>query len=426
MEMYWEPEVEMMPADSLKMIQEERFLTLVEYLYRKTAFYKRKFDEIGIQPTDVKSLEDLPKLPLTSYLEEFAITPIEEKLAVDWESVTEIMTTSGTISGITLPVMMTEKDVEEGFNLFARVGRMAGIRPDDIIQLLLPWDVSVPIMKKLASKVLSGMAGRMILDQQIRLAKTVKSTVIFGIPSYILSFINRALEMGVDIKRETSLRLALLGGEPMSASVKEYLYKETGIEFYDMYGFAEVMGIGGECSSKDGLHIWSDHYLSEVVDFKTLTPLGTGKPGELVITTLTKEAMPLLRYRTGDVTMLLDHGVCQCGRTHPRIAPIRGRVYHMVKVQGKIVFPGDVEDFVIRNSFLSGDYQIIVDLPGELDILKLKVEYKLGISDLKGFKKELEKAFEKENSIRCEIELVPKGTLSKTQFKAKRIVKTYG
>ena len=133
-----------------------------------------------------------------------------------------------------------------------------------------------------------------------------------------------------------------------------------------------------------------------------------------------------MRYRTGDVTMLLDRGVCQCGRTHPRIAPIRGRVYHMVKVQGKIVFPGDVEDFVIRNSFLSSDYQIIVDLPGELDILKLKVEYKLGISDLKGFKKELEKAFEKENSIRCEIELVPKGTLSKTQFKAKRIVKTYG
>ena len=426
MEMYWEPEIEMMPLDRLKVIQEERFLKAMEYVYDKTAFYKKKFTKAHIHPDDIASLEDLSKLPLTSYLEEFAVTPMEDKLAVDWESVTEIVTTSGTISGTTLPVMTTEKDVEEGFNLFARVGRMTGIRPDDIIQLLMPWDASVPVMKKLASKVVPGMAGRMILDQQIQLAETVQSTVIFGLPNYVLTFIRRLGELDIDLKKDTSLRLALLGGEPMSVSMKELLYRETGIEFFHMYGFAEVMGIGGECSCKDGMHIWADHYLPEVIDIETLTPLGPGKMGELVITTLTKEAMPLIRYRTGDVTMLLDGGTCQCGRTHPRIGPVRGRVYHMVVVQGKTVFPSDVEDFVVTDSRLGSEYQLIVDEPGELDVLKLRVECRSGVSFSGTLQEELEKAFQKENSIPCEIELVPEGTLMKAQFKAQRIVKTFG
>ena len=425
MEMYWEPEVENMPDDRLKMIQEERFLSLVEYVYDKTTFYKRKFDETGIKPKDIKSLEDLSNLPLTAYLEEFAVSPIEDKLAVDWERVTEIMTTSGTISGTTIPVMMTEDDVQEGFNLFARVARMAGVRPDDVVQLLLPWDVSVPIMKRLASRVISGIAGRMILDEQIKLAKTVKTSVVFGLPSYIVAFVHRAGEMGIDIKRDTSLRLALLGGEPLAELVRNRIQGETGISFCDMYGFSEVMGIGGQCSQRNGMHIWADHYLLEVVDIDTLTPLGPDQMGELVITTLTKKAMPLVRYRTGDVTMLLDHGPCACGRTHPRIAPVRGRTFHMVKVGDKVVFPNDVEDFVSRNPNLSSEYQIIVDRPGELDVLKLKIEYEVGISNLKVFKEALEEAFQEEHSIRCEIDLVPKGSLTTTQFKAQRIVRTY-
>ncbi|MFH1625159.1 MAG: AMP-binding protein [Pseudomonadota bacterium] len=425
MEIYWEPEAEMMPSGRLKMIQEERFLTVVEYAHEKTAFYKRKFEVAGIKPTDITSLEDLLKLPLTSYLEEFAITPIEAKLALDWESITEIMTTSGTVSGKTLPVAMTEKDVEQGFGLFARAARMAGLRPDDTIQLLLPWDAAVPLMKRLASRVLSGLAGRMILDQQIELARTVKSTVILGLPSYVLMFLDKAREMGINIRRDTSLRLAILVGEPLAAPVKNRIREETGIELYDIYGFAEVMGIGGECSQRDGLHLWADHYLLEVVDIETLAPLTTGKMGELVITTLTKEAMPLVRYRTGDVTMLLDHGTCQCERTHPKIAPVRGRVYHMVKVQGKIVFPSDIDDFVGRNHRLGREYQVIVDRPGELDMLRLRIEYRPGGSNLRAFREELEEAFENENSLRCEIELVPQGTLTKTQFKAQRIVRTY-
>ena len=424
-EMYWEPEIETMPANRLRDIQEERLLRLVEYVYTNTNFYKRKFDEAGLSPGNITSLEDLSKLPLTRYIEDFAATSIEDKLAVDWDDVTEIMTTSGTISGTTLPVMMTEKDVEQGFNLFARVARMTGMRPDDIVQMLMPWDVSVPTIKKLASKVLPCMAGRMILDEQIKLAKAVKSTVIFGMPSYILMFVNRAKDLGIDIRKDTSLRLALMGGEPLSAPVRERLRNETGIDFHDMYGFAEVMGIGGECSMKHNLHIWADHYILEVVDIDTSAPLGPGEMGELVITTLTKEAMPLVRYKTGDVTMILDNGACQCGRTHPRIAPVKGRVFHMIKVDGRVIFPIDIDNFITKDTRLCNEFRIIVDKPDVLDLLKLKVEYKPGVANLSGLKEELEDALMSEISLKNEIELLPEGSLVKTQFKAQRIVKTY-
>ena len=414
---YWEKEIETLPIEELRKGQEERLRALVKRAYENTVFYRRKFDEAKVKPEDIKTLEDLQKLPLTHYIEDFVATPLEEKLAVGRESITQIMTTSGTISGFTQPIMMTEHDEEEMSNIFIRTIRMVGVRADDIVQLLFPYDLMVPMLSKLVSVVIPWAAGRGILDNQIKLAKLLKSTVVFVPPSYMVQFVNRASELGIDLKNETALRLALVAGEPLALPVRRRIEEESGISFGDLYGATETPVIGGECMQRDGLHIWADHHLIEIIDPETLEVLGTGEEGELVLTPLTKEAMPLIRYRTGDITKLLTEGVCPCGRTHPKIALVKGRVDHIIKVQGVRLLPIDVEDFVFSMPGLSNQYQIVVDKKGELDFLKLKIEHAPGVSDIKTLEREAKLAFERKTSLKCEIELVPPGTLPKLNSK---------
>jgi phenylacetate-CoA ligase len=423
---YWEREIATLSRERLREIQEERLKAVVKRAYEKTAIYRRKFGEAKVKPEDIETLEDIHKLPLTRYIEDFASTSVEEKLAVPLESITEIMTTSGTLSGFTQPVMMTERDVEQGFNLFARTCTMAGIKRDDIVQILFPWDASVPTLKKLACMVIPSIAGRWMMDNQIKLAKMLKSTVLFAFPGYIVEFVRRASELGIDLKNDASLRLALTGGEPLAPRVRRRVEEETGIEFRDIYGFAEVLGIGGECVQRDGLHIWADHYILEVIDPETEEVLEPGEEGELVITTLTKEAMPLIRYRTGDVTKLVDEEICRCGRVHPKIAPIRGRgrVEQMIKVQGVTLLPSDVEDLIRDIPGLRNEYCVIIDQEGELDLFRLRIEYASGVSDIDELRREVEVSFDREFAVKCLIELVPQGTLPQTRFKAQRIVRT--
>jgi phenylacetate-CoA ligase len=207
----------------------------------------------------------------------------------------------------------------------------------------------------------------------------------------------------------------------MRKTVKE----ETGIELCDQYGFAEVMGVGGECTEREGLHIWADHYLIEVIDPESLKVLGPGEEGELVVTTLTREAVPLIRYRTGDITMILDEGACRCGRTHPRIAPIRGRVHDMIKLQGEALLPRDIEDVILTIPELCQEYRIVLDQPAEVDVLKVVVEHVPQVSDLDSLKRKAELALEGRAGVQCQVELVPQGRLQQARFKAERINRTY-
>ncbi|HEX76255.1 MAG TPA: phenylacetate--CoA ligase [Dehalococcoidia bacterium] len=404
---YWDPDIETSPLAKLKELQEERLQTLVRTTYQKVPFYRKKLDQAKVKPEDVNTLTDITKLPLTRYVEDFVATPIQQKLAVQWESVTEIMTTSGTISGFTQPVAMTARDVEEGFSLMARTMRMAGVKSDDIVQFLLPLDMLIPAVKRLGCKVMPSMAGRMRLDDQIKLAKLMKSSVAFAMPSYMMGFVQRARELDIDLRNGTNLRLAVLGGEPLAAPIRKRIEEETGIDFYDLYGFAEVMGVGGECIQREGLHIWADHYIPEVIDPDTLQPLEPGIEGELVITTLTKEAMPLIRYRTGDMTKLLAPEPCPCGRTHPKIGHVRGRVYDVIRIQGLKLLPSDVEDIIVGIPGLGGEYRIIIDKKDEMDVLKIKAEHKSGVSNLMLLQEEVKAAFKQTISLRCQIWSAP-------------------
>jgi len=422
---YWDPELETMPPEKLRELQEERLCALVNRVYQKVPFYQKKLNEARIKPEDIKGLADLPRLPVTEYLEDFVATPLEEKLAVPWELITDILSTSGTLSGFTQPVPFTSQDLDTAMNLGARSVRMAGVREEDTIQLLIPFDLFVLALKKVASKVIPSIAGRMMLDNQIKLAKVAGATVILIVPSYLLRFCERAKELGIDLKNDTRLRTAIGAGEPLSAPVRNRIEAESGIRYYDLYGSSEGALIGGDCSQRDGLHIWADHYLLEIIDPDSLKPLSPGEEGELVITTLTKEAMPLIRYRTGDVTRLLPNGHCSCGRTHPKIAPIRGRVDHIIKVQGVNLLPSDIEDFIVGTTELGTEFRIIVDRKGALQQLKIEVELAPGVSHTQTLKQKLEAAFEQATSLKSEIELVPPGALPQTQFKAQRIVKNY-
>jgi phenylacetate-CoA ligase len=277
---------------------------------------------------------------------------------------------------------------------------MAGVKSDDIVQFLLPWDTLTPAVKRLGCKVMPSMAGRMRLDDQIKLTKLMKSSVVFAMPSYMIRFVQRARQLGIEFKNDTALRLAIVGGEPLATPVRKRLEEETGIDFCDLYGFAEVMGIGGECTEREGLHIWADHYLPEVIDLDTFQPLEPGVEGELVITTLTKEAMPLIRYRTGDITKLFAPGPCPCGRTHPKMGTVRGRVYDVIRIQGLKLLPSDVEDIILSIPDLAGEYRIVVDKRGEIDQLKIKAEYKSEVSNLTLLKEQVEAAFEQNMSLR--------------------------
>lgn len=422
---YWEPEIETMPLEKLRQKQEESLRSLVKRAYHKVTFYRKKFDELKINPQDINGLEALTELPLTRYLEDFVVTPLEDKLAVPWESITEIMTTSGTLSGFTQPIVMTDNDVEMINSLFGRCVRMAGVGKEDIIQLLGPFDSFLPVLKKLSSKVIPSIAGRMILDNQIMIAKSVGTSVIFTLPSYLVRLCERARELGIDLRNDTAIQIALGAGEPFSIPVKKRIEAEYGIYLYDMYGFSESAIVAGECRQRDGLHIWADHFLSEVIDPETLRPLSPGEEGELVITTLKKEAMPLIRYRTGDLTRLLDDKPCGCGRTHPKIAPIRGRVDHIIRIQGTKLLPSDIEDFIVGTPMLGNEYRIIADRKGELDILRIKVEQAPGISFTNELREEVEAGFHQKTSLRSQIEVVPHGTLQKTQFKAQRIISVH-
>jgi phenylacetate-CoA ligase len=422
---FWDTEIETLPPPKLKELQEKRLQALVRTAYQKIPFYREKFDKANVKPEDIHTLADISKLPLTRYIEDFVATPIEQKLAVPWTSVTDIMTTSGTISGFTQPVASTASDIEENFAILARTMSMAGVESNDIVQFLTPWDFIIPAVKKLGCKIIPSMAGRMRLDDQIKLAKLMKSTVAFTMPSYILRFIQRARELGINLKNDTALRLAILGGEPLAAPIKRKLEEETGINFYDSYGFAEVMGVAGECMQREGLHIWADHYLPEVIDLDTLQPLEPEMEGELVITTLTKEAMPLIRYRTGDITKLLAPEPCPCGRTHPKMEAVRGRVYDLIRIQGLKLLPSDIEDIIVDMPELGGEYRIIVDNKEQMDTLKIKAEYRDGTLNLMSLKEKVKAIFEQRTSLSCQVELVPAGSLPQTQFKAQRIIKTY-
>jgi len=415
---YWDVDIETMPWDKLRKLQEERLQSLVARAYEKTALYRRKFDQVGIKPADIATLDDLKRLPLTEYLEDFCNTPLGDKLAVPFGEVKEINSTSGTISGFTQPCCMTQREIELTYDAVSRALWAIGVRPWDIVQIVGGFPGAY---RALGATVLTPQAGRGNLDYQIRLAALMNVTVLLHLPSLALRYLERARELGINTK-ETKLSLIVGAGEPLAETVRKKVKSEYGVSLYMVYGSTEVGPVAGECELQGGMHITADHYIVEIIDPQTKQALAPGEEGEVVVTTLQNEAMPLIRCRMGDIASLLPYEPCPCGRTHPKMSLVKGRVGHIIRVKGKKLLPIDVEEVLTSIPDLGNEYQIITGGRQELDRLKVKVETRPGIGELKRLKEQTEQVLHQRLGVDSEVELVPSGSLPRVLFKAQRLV----
>jgi phenylacetate-CoA ligase len=416
--------MEAKPLSQLREIQEKKLRHLVRWAYEKTGLYRQKWDEIGLKPKDIRKVEDLKKAPLTRYLEDFVKTPISDKLAVPIEEVKEISSTSGTLSGFTQPFMLTKKEAKLYYQNEARVRAVCGVTPSDVVQVLTGFECCRNGYYALGSTVLMDHAGRRNIEHQIRLTRVMGVTVLEHLPSHVLLYFEKAKQLGIDI-RQTKLRLVVGVGEGWAEAYRKKVEAEYGIPFRSAYGLVETSVVAGECPEGGGMHWLMDNFIIEVVDPETGKNLMPGEEGELVVTPLNNVAMPLLRYRTGDVGSLVPYKRCKCGVTQPKISLIRGRVSQFIRVNGKRILPMDVEEIVAVTPGLGDEYQIILDQPGELKKLKVKAEVRPEIQNAEDAKEKMKGKLNKDLGIECEVELVPLGSLGRSLFKAQRVIRTY-
>ncbi|MDN5295461.1 MAG: phenylacetate-CoA ligase [Methanosarcinales archaeon] len=366
---YWDPLVERMPEDELREHQSKRLRHLVDYVYHHSTFYRRRLDEANVRPEDIHGIEDITRLPFTTK---------QDLIQVGY-----------------------------GYGLFTGgLGLHYGA-------------------EMIGASVIPTSAGN--TERQIELMQDLKTTAIACTPSYFLHIMEVAEGMGVDIERDTQLKKGIFGAEPWSDETRKRIERESGIDAYDIYGTSELSGpLFTECIHKCGIHIWGDMFYPEVIDPKTQEPVGDGEKGELVITTLTKEALPLIRYRIGDIT-ILESERCECGRTHPRIMRILGRSDDMLVVRGVNIFPSQVEDVLMRIPEVGEHFQIIVDRDGALDVMTVQVEvtpqmFSDRVGDLMRLKNHIAARLRSVLNVSTNVELVEHGTLPRSMGKAKKVI----
>jgi phenylacetate-CoA ligase len=425
---YWQPKLELMEREELEELQLQRLKTVVEKVYKNVPFYQNKFNQAGITPQDVKSLKDLTKLPTTRKQDLRDNYPFG-LFAVPLEDVVRVHASSGTTGKPTV-VGYTALDIEKWSDLMARDFVMVGVKKGDIFQNAVNYGfftgglgVHYGIERMGAMAVPSGVGNT---ERQLEIMMDFGVTVLHCTPSYALYLAETAKAKGVVDKLK--LRIGCFGAEPWSDESRKELEDALHIKAYDSYGLSEMMGPGVafECQEQNGLHIWEDHFLIEILD-KNEQPCGLGEPGELVITSLTKEAMPLIRYHTGDVTYIMEEK-CTCGRTSRKLHRFLGRADDMLIVRGINVFPSQIEDVLVSIPEIGNYFQVVVDRKKHgLDEISIQVELKEEaftgeLSDLAKIRKKAEDKLKSVLNVRSKIELVEMGSIPRTAGKSKKVV----
>jgi phenylacetate-CoA ligase len=373
----WNKRCETMARPDLEQLQLERLQATVNRAYRNVRFYHREFEALRIEPEDVQSLADLRKLPFTTKDDMRAAYPYE-MFSVPLKEIVRIHSSSGTTGRATV-VGYTRNDLRIWSEIVARVISAAGVTKHDVVQVTFGYGLFTGGFglhygaERVGASVIPVSAGN--TERQIQIMQDFKTTALVGTPSYALHIAEVLEELGIDPK-SLSLRVGLFGGEPSSERMRNEIESGLGILATDNYGLSEVMGPGvsGECEHKAGMHVSEDHFLVEVINPDTLEPLPYGEEGELVVTTLTKEGIPLLRYRTRDLTVL-NPEPCKCGRTSVRMSRVRGRTDDMLIIRGVNVFPSQIEAILFEIEGVEPHYQIIIDrTKGALDDLTILVE----------------------------------------------------
>jgi len=425
---YWQPKYELMQRRELEELQLRRLKSVAEKVCNSVPFYHRKFQEAGVTPEDIKSLADISRLPTTRKQDLRDNYPFG-LFAVPREEVVRVHASSGTTGKPTV-VGYTAKDIETWSDLMARDFVMVGVEKKDIFQNAVNYGfftgglgVHYGIERMGAMAVPSGVGNT---ERQLEIMMDFGVTVLHCTPSYALYLAETAKARGVVDK--LNLRIGCFGAEPWSDESRRELEEALNIKAYDSYGLSEMMGPGVafECQEQDGLHIWEDHFLIEILD-KNEQPCAPGEPGELVITSLTKEAMPLIRYHTGDVTYIMEES-CPCGRTSRKLHRFLGRADDMLIVRGINVFPSQIEDVLVSIPEIGSYFQVIVDRKKHgLDEISIQVELKdeafTGeLSDLARIQKKTEERLKSVLNVRSKIELVEKGSIPRTAGKSKKVV----
>ncbi len=427
--MYWEPEYETMDRDDLRQLQLERLQATVNRAYMNVPFYRRKLDEIGVQPEDIKSLDDIRRLPFTTKDDLRENYPYG-MFSVPLRDIVRLHASSGT-TGTATVVGYTRRDIKIWANLVARILTAGGVTKDDVVQISFGYGLFTGGFglhygaEKIGASVIPISSGN--TRRQIQIMQDFRTTVLICTPSYALVIADTLYEMGINVN-SLYLKYGLFGAEPWSEAMREEIQEKLKITATDNYGLSEVMGPGvaGECLKQKGLHVNEDHFLVEVVDPETLEPVRPGDVGELVITTLTREAMPVLRFRTRDLTRLITEP-CECGRTFARISRILGRTDDMLIVKGVNVFPSQIEKVLFEIEGTEPHYQIVVERKGRLDEITVLVEVseEIFFDEMKRQHQLIEtikKRLASELGISVDVKLVEKKTLERFEGKAKRVI----
>jgi len=428
--MVFDVQNETMPRDELECLQLARLKYLVQKVYHNVPFYNQKFREIGIKPENVKSISDLKHLPFTEKQDLRNNYPFG-LFAVPRESVVRVHVSSGTTGKATV-VGYTQRDVDNWAGLMARSFEACGVNRSDIVHNAYGYGLFTGGLgahygaEALGATILPVSGGA--TKRQVMLMKDFGPTVICCTPSYALHLYETALANGILIE-DLKLRVGIFGAEPWTEEMRHDIQNKLRLKALDIYGLSEIMGpgVGIECiAAQDGLHIWEDHFLIEIIDPETGESLPPGEKGELVITTLTKEAQPLIRYRTRDITRL-NPIPCRCGRTHYRVERITGRSDDMLIIRGVNVFPSQIESILLETEGLSPHYQLIIDRKGSMDILEVQVEvdeklFSDEIRHLQNMEKKIMAHIKEFLGVTAKITMVEPKTIARSEGKAKRII----
>jgi phenylacetate-CoA ligase len=425
---YWQPKYETMPKKEIRSLQLKRLKNAVKSVYENVPFYRQAFGSAGIKPDGISSLEDISRLPITRKADLRDNYPFA-LFAVPMQDVVRLHASSGT-SGKATVVGYTSRDIETWSDLMARNFTMVGIGPEDIFQNAVNYGlftgglgIHFGIERIGATAVPSGTGNT---RHQLEMMIDFGVTALHCTPSYAQYLAETAQEL--DIVDRLSLRTGCFGAEPWSASARRELEDVLDIKAYDSYGLSEMFGPGVafECHQQQGLHIWDDHFFVEILDpdGESVAP---GEKGELVLTSLTKEAMPLIRYHTGDITSIMEDE-CPCGRTHTRLDKVVGRTDDMLIVRGINVFPSQIESVLMDITEVGDQFQVLIDRKRhKLDEIHIKVElmersFTGELKDLEDLKCNVEDKLKAVLNLRTVVELVERGAIPRTAGKAQRVV----
>ncbi len=428
--MIWNDEFETLPRAAIESLQLKRLQQTLQRVYAAVPFYRQSFDRAGISPESVTSLEDLQKLPFTlkqdmrdNYPYGLFATPLDQ--------IVRIHASSGTTGKPTV-VGYTRRDIDNWSEMMARSFAAAGAHAGDVIHNAYGYGLFTGGLgahygaEKIGASVIPMSGGN--TKRQIMIMQDFGSTVLTCTPSYCLYLAEAAAEEGVDI-RALPLRVGIHGAEPWSEQMRDEIEEKLGIKAIDIYGLSEILGpgVGIECiEAQSGLHIWEDHFIPEIIDPDSGDVLPHGEKGELVITTITKEGIPMIRYRTRDITRIIPEP-CICGRTHVRLERMSGRTDDMLIIRGVNVFPSQIESILMKIEGVEPHYQLVVDRDDNLDTLEVQVEVNENIfSDeikvLQGLSREIRNQIKELLGVTCEVRLVEPKSIARSEGKAQRVI----